>query len=260
MIRRKFLAAFVIGASTLAASGAAFAQKKAGDVVIAIAQAPPSLDAHVTSAQAARNVTLHIYETLYARDENAKPVPELAEGVKISEDGKTYVFSIRKGVKFHNGKELTAEDVVASLERYRKVGASATLLGAIDQIKATGPSEVAITLKTIQSTFLDNLSSPRAPIAIYPADEAAKPANQINFIGTGPFRFVEYKPDSHVKLARFDGYVPNPKGTGRDGFAGKKEVFLDSVTFRFMPEAGARTAALEAGEIHLLEQVDGPTA
>ncbi|MDQ4088673.1 MAG: ABC transporter substrate-binding protein [Pseudomonadota bacterium] len=260
MIRRKFLAAFVIGASTLAASGAAFAQKKAGDVVIAIAQAPPSLDAHVTSAQAARNVTLHIYETLYARDENAKPVPELAEGVKISEDGKTYVFSIRKGVKFHNGKDLTAEDAVASLERYRKVGASATLLGAIDQIKATGPSEVTITLKTIQSTFLDNLSSPRAPIAIYPADEAAKAANQINFIGTGPFRFVEYKPDSHVKLARFDGYVPNPKGTGRDGFAGKKEVFLDSVTFRFMPEAGARTAALEAGEIHLIEQVDGPTA
>ena len=53
-------------------------------MVIAIAQAPPSLDAQVTSAQAARNITLHIFETLYARDENAKPVPELAEGVKIS--------------------------------------------------------------------------------------------------------------------------------------------------------------------------------
>ena len=82
----------------------------------------------MTSAQAARNITLHIYETLYARDENAKPVPELAEDVKISPDGKTYVFPIRKGVKFHNGKELDAKDVVASLERYRKVGASAPLL------------------------------------------------------------------------------------------------------------------------------------
>ena len=64
----------------------------------------------------------------------------------------------------------------------------------------------------MQSTFLDNLSSPRAPIAIYPAEEAAKPANQINYHRYGPFRFVEYKPDSHVKIARFDGYVPNPQG------------------------------------------------
>ena len=119
---------------------------------------------------------------------------------------------------------------------------------------------MTVTLKDVQSTFLDNLSSPRAPIAIYPAEEAAKPANQINYIGTGPFRFVEYKPDSHVKIERFDGYVPNPNATGRDGLAGKKEVFLDTVTFRFMPEAGARNAALEAGEVQLLETVDGPTA
>jgi len=260
MIRRNLLAALAIGACTVALPGASFAQKKGGDVVIAMVQAPPSLDAHVTSAQAARNVTLHLYETLYARDENAKPVPELAEGVKISEDGKTYVFPIRKGVKFHNGKELDANDVAASLERYRKIGASATLLSAIDEVKATGPHEVTITLKDVQSTFLDNISSPRAPIAIYPAEEAAKAANQINFVGTGPFRFVEYKPDSHVKLAKFEGYVPNPNATGRDGLAGKKDVMIDSVTFRFMPEAGARTAALEAGEVHLIEQVDGPTA
>jgi peptide/nickel transport system substrate-binding protein len=145
MIRRIFLAAFVIGAVALVAPMGAVAQKKGGDIVIAMVQAPPSLDAHVSTAQASRNVTLHVYETLYARDENAKPVPELAEGVKISEDGKTYVFAIRKGVKFHNGKELDAEDVVASLERYRKLGASATLLGAIDQVKASGPHEVTVT-------------------------------------------------------------------------------------------------------------------
>jgi peptide/nickel transport system substrate-binding protein len=262
MKRRTLLLGLALGPASIATGLNAFAQGagKGGDVVIAITQAPPSLDAHVSSAQAARNVNLHIYETLYARDENAKAVPELAEGVTISADGKTYVFPIRKGVKFHNGKELDANDVVASLERYRKLGASAQLLAAIDSVKASGPSEVTITLKQVQSVFLDNLSSPRAPIAIYPAEEAAKPAGQINFVGTGPFKFVEYKPDSHVKLARFDGYSQNPKGTGRDGFAGKKEVFVDTVTFRFMPEAGARNAAFEAGEVHLVETVDGPTA
>jgi peptide/nickel transport system substrate-binding protein len=256
----KVLAVSAFGAALMAGSGTAHAQKRGGDVIVAMTQAPPSIDAQITSAQVARNVNLHIYETLYARDENAKPVPELAEGVKISDDGKTYVFPIRQGVKFHNGKELGAEDVVASLERYRKLGASPTLLATVDTIKATGPLEVTITLKAAQSTFLDNLSSPRAPIAIYPAEEAAKPANQINYIGTGPFKFVEYKPDSHVKIARFDGYVPNPKATGRDGLAGKKEVFIDSVTWRFMPEAGARSAAFEAGEVHLVETIDGPTA
>jgi len=262
MERRSLLLGLLLGTLGLAATsdGRAQGAAKGGDVVIAITQAPPSLDAQITSAQAARNINLHIFETLFARDENAKAVPELAEGVTISDDGKTYVFPIRRGVKFHNGKELDADDVTASLERYRKLGASAALLSAIDSIKATGPHEVTIALKQVQSVFLDNLSSPRAPIAIYPATEAAKPAGQIDVIGTGPFRFVEYKPDSHVKLARFDGYSQNPQGKGRDGFAGRKEVFVDTVTFRFMPEAGSRNAALEAGEVHIVETVDGPTA
>ncbi|WP_019013554.1 ABC transporter substrate-binding protein [Elioraea tepidiphila] len=252
-----------LGAGLLASSAVAapaIAQRRGGDAVIAITQAPPSLDAHVTSAQAARNINLHMYETLFARDENARPVPELAETVNISSDGLTYVFPLRRDVRFHNGAIMEAQDVVASIERYRQIGASANLLAAIDSVTASGSHEVTIRLKQVQSTFLDNLSSPRAPIAIYPAAEAAKPANQIAFIGTGPYRFVEYLPDRHVRLARFDGYVPNPKATGPDGFAGRKEVHLDSVLFRFMPELGARAAALEAGEVHLVETVDGPTA
>ncbi len=261
MRRRTFGTLAASAALTAAAPRLAASQpRRGGDAVVAIVQPPPSLDAQITTAQAARDITLHIYETLYARDENARPVPELATGVTVSGDGKTYVFPIRDGVKFHNGKPLDSADVVASLERYRKIGGSAALLAAVDTVRASGTHEVTITLKSVQSTFLDNLSSPRAPIAIYPASEAAKPANQIEFIGTGPFRFVEYKPDSHVKIARYDGYSPNPGATGRDGFAGKKEALLDTVTFRFMTEAGPRNAALEAGEVHLVESVDGPVA
>jgi peptide/nickel transport system substrate-binding protein len=238
----------------------AAAQKQGGDVVIAMTQAPPSLDPHASSAQVARNVNLHVFETLYARDENAKPVPDLAEGVTISPDGLTYVFALRKDVKFHNGKAMTADDVAASLERYRKGGASATLLGAIDSISASGPSAVTVKLKSVQSTFLGNLSSPRAPIAIMPAEEAAKAMGQASPIGTGPFKFVEYKPDSHVKIEKFADYKPNPAYKERDGFAGAKIVYVNSVTFRFIPEAGARNAAIESGAAHLNETADGPTA
>ena len=67
-----------------------------------------------------------------------------------------------------------------------------------------------------------------------------KPARS-NSSAPGPYKFVEYRPDSHVKLTRYDGYAANKNGKQeRDGFAGKKEAFIDSVTFRFMPESGAR--------------------
>ena len=78
MITRRQMGSVALGAAALAGTrGSALAQapRKGGDVVIAIPQAPPSLDAHITSAQAARNVNLHMYETLYARDESAKPFP-----------------------------------------------------------------------------------------------------------------------------------------------------------------------------------------
>jgi peptide/nickel transport system substrate-binding protein len=172
----------------------------------------------------------------------------------------TYVFTLRSGVKFHNGREMTPADVVASLERYRKAGASANLVRSIDSVAATGPRQVTIKLKTVQSAFLDNLSSPRAPIAIMPSEEAAKDMGKADPIGTGPYRFAEYKPDSHVKLVRFEDYKPNPAYKERDGFAGAKIAYLDSITFRFMPEAGARNAAVESGQVHLNETTDGATA
>lgn len=259
-MKLKFLQLALAASLALGALVPAMAQKKGGDVVIAMTAAPPSLDPHATSAQVARNVNLHIFETLYARDEGARPVPDLATGVTVSPDGLTYVFPLRQGVRFHNGKLMSSTDVVASLERYRKAGASASLIGAIDTVTATGPNQVTIKLKSVQSTFLGNLSSPRAPIAIMPAEEAAKEMGKADPIGTGPYKFVEYKPDSHVKIARFDDYRPNPAYRERDGFAGNKVAYLDTVTFRFMPEAGARDAAVETGQAQLNETTDGTTA
>jgi peptide/nickel transport system substrate-binding protein len=259
-MKLKFLNLALAASLALVAAAPVLAQKKGGDVIIAMTQAPPSLDPHATSAQVARNVNLHVFETLYARDENARPVPDLATGVTVSPDGLTYVFTLRQGVKFHNGRDMTPADVVASLERYRKAGASASLIGAIDTVTATGANQVTVKLKSVQSTFLGNLSSPRAPIAIMPAAEAAKEMSKADPIGTGPYRFVEYKPDSHVKLARFDDYKPNPAYKERDGFAGAKIAYVDSITFRFMPEAGARDAALESGQVHLNETAVESTA
>ncbi|HSQ82505.1 MAG TPA: ABC transporter substrate-binding protein [Casimicrobiaceae bacterium] len=260
MNRKSFLLVALASAALVALPlTAAKAQTRGGNVIVAITQAPPTLDAQITTIQSARYVSLHIFETLYARDENGKPIPDLAEGATVSPDGKTYTLSLRNGVKFHNGKTMTSADVVASLERYRKVGANASLLSEVESISAKGPNEVVIKLKKVQSTLIDSLSSSTAPLAIYPAEEAAKGPDKIAYIGTGPYKFVELSPDSHVKLERFKDYVPNPHYTKRDGFGGRKEAYFDTVTFRFMPEAGARVAALESGEVHVVETVDGPT-
>ena len=89
-----------------------------------------------------------------------------------------------------------------------------------------------------------------------PEEECAKPLGQIGMIGTGPFQFAEYKPDSHVKMTRFDGYAANTAYQKRDGFTGKKTAYFDSVTIRIITEGGARTAGLQTGELHVLETLD----
>ena len=118
---RKALVAVV--AVLLVAAGAALAAdapRKGGVLRVGNLGEPPALDAHWTTASITETLTNHIYEGLYSLDSGNKPIPMLAEGVTISKDGLVYTFKLRQGVKFHNGKEMTSEDVVASLARWGK--------------------------------------------------------------------------------------------------------------------------------------------
>lgn len=260
VLLRTLAAGAAVVAAHAVAPLAATAQTRGGDVVVAQSSNPPSLDAMVTSSQASRNITLNMYETLYGFDENIRPMPILAEGVEISDDGLRYTFPLRRGVKFHNGKEMTAEDVKASLERYQEYGATQTMLEPVEKIEVTGPYEVTLTLSAPTPTFLEAFSSPRAPAAIIPAEEAGKGPGEIEFIGTGPYKFVEYVPDSHVTLERFEDFTANEAYEDIDGFGGKKTPYFDTVTFRVIAEPGAAVAALETGEVDVVEQVPVPTA
>ncbi len=259
MLRRRSFTAGLVTAAALPLP--AIAQgKKGGDVVVSQQAQPPTLDAQTTTAQASRNISLHMHETLFARDEAGDPKPDLAEGVDISADGLTYKFSLRKGVLFHNGKVMDSTDVKASLERFGKVGGSAFIMKPVAAIETPDANTVTIKLSQVYPGFIEGISSPRAPCAIMTAEDCAKPAGQGGSIGTGPFSLAEFKPDSHALLKRFDKYVANPNYKGRDGFAGRKTAYFDSVRFRFMPEGGARTAGLQTGELHVLEALDVPAA
>lgn len=257
---RILLTAGAVAIAAAIAPIAGEAQTKGGELVVVQGSNPPSLDAMSTSSQASRNINMNIYETLYGFSEDVNPIPILAEGVDISDDGLTYVFTLRQGVKFHNGKEMTASDVKASLERYRKVGATANLLSPVKDIEITGDYEVTFHMEAPTPTFLEAFSSPRAPAVIIPEEDAETEAGKNSFVGTGPYKFVEYVPDSHVTLERFDDYSADTRYDGRDGFGGNKTAWLDKVTFRIIPEPGAQVAALEAGEVDILEQIPMPAA
>ena len=258
MLRRRSLAAGVAAALPLPAIAQGVGQqgRKGGDVIVAMTAAPPTIDAMATTAQAARNISMHLFESLFTRDEGANPKPELAEGVDIAADGMSYSFKLRGGVKFHNGKTMTSADVKASMERYARLGGSRDALKAVAAFEAPKPDVFVMKMASIFPGMIEAISSPRAPFVIVPEEECAKPLGQIGMIGTGPFSFVEYKPDSHVRMVRHDGYAANMAYEKRDGFTGRKTAYFDSVTIRIITEGGARTAGLQTGELHVLETLD----
>src|SRR5712691_11144685 len=102
------------------AAGAADAPRRGGVLRVGNLGEPPALDAHWTTASITETLTNHIYEGLYSLDSSARPIPMLAEGHTVSKDGLAYAFKLRQGIKFHNGKEMTSDDVVASLTRWGK--------------------------------------------------------------------------------------------------------------------------------------------
>jgi len=165
-----------------------------------------TLDQMSSSSGATRNVAMNIHESLMTRSENNRPIPELAETVTEAPDRLSYTFRLRQGVVFHNGKPMTADDVVASFDRYAMVGSQRRLLDGVDRWDAPDPATFVIYLKTVQPTFIEALSAYAAPIVIIPAELRDVPAMELTRpIGTGPFEWAETIPGGGVKLRRHEG-------------------------------------------------------
>lgn len=214
-----------------------------------------SLDQMTSSTISTRNIAMNMFESLMTRDENFSPILELADKMDESADHLTYTFKLRQGVHFHNGKEMTAADVVASFNRYAKVGLQRSTLDNVDRWDAADKYTFVIHMKKPQPTFLEALSSFSVPIVIIPAENENDPPQQLKSVGTGPWELVQAVPGSFVKLKRFPGYSPNTNFTQRTGFGGYKQACFDTVTFRIVTEGQARVAGLETGELQGVEDV-----
>src|SRR5713226_6755050 len=166
------------------------AQKKGGVLKIGNLGEPPSLDPHWGTQTITEVLTNHIFEGLYALDEGYRPIPMLAEGMPtVSRDGLTYTFKLRQGIKFHNGKEMTSADVVASLNRW---GAQSTygktLYARVAEVRAVDKYTVEMKVKEKTAIVVISLAIPNNSAAIYPQEiaEKFKPAEKATeWIGTG---------------------------------------------------------------------------
>src|SRR2546427_3949156 len=225
--------------------------KKGGVLKVAVLGDPPTLDSHWTTANFVEVITHHIYESLYTLDQNYQPIPVLAESLPaVSADGLTYTIKLRQGIRFHNGKEMTSEDVVASLKRWGGYAAQAKAMWAsVDGARAVDRSTVEIKLKEKSGIVLISLANANNFAAVYPKEIAEKyptPAKVTEYIGTGPFKFVEWKPDVHIRMVRYDDY--KPRAEAANGYGGREGAYVDEIRWIPMLDVATRGARPQSGE------------
>ena len=161
-----------------------------------------------------------------------------------------------RAVPFHNGKEMTAEDVVASLNRWGKVGSrGVTAYRNVDSVTASDKYTVVIRLKEAFAPLLAFLALPSSAAVIMPKDVAdAAPAGPArDFIGTGPYKFSEWTPNRQIRLTRFIGYAARSETPSQ--YAGRREALADELIFYPVGSVATRIAGVQSGEFDIADQI-----
>jgi peptide/nickel transport system substrate-binding protein len=210
-------------------------------------------------------VMAHIVEGLVAFREDTSIGPMLAESWTVSNEGKTYTFRLRQGIKFHNGAVMTADDVVWSLKRWLDPATqwrclsefSASGIARIEKIEAPDAQTVAVTLDQPTALFLPTLARPDCgQTAIIHRDSVGADGKWIAPIGTGPFKLGEWKRGQYIDLVRFDGYAA--RSEPRNGYTGAKIAEVDRVRFNIIPDSSAAKAGLLSGSLDVINSLAIP--
>lgn len=227
-----------------------------GSLVVANALTPAHLDTDKTTDSNIGQMMFHVYEGLFEIDKSFKPTPHLAASYEVTNDGKTYEIKLREGVLFHNGKEMTSEDVVASFTRWlENNGAGKNINPYFSDITAPGKYEVVINLTAPYAPFLSFMSSVVAnqKFTVKPKELVEQFGEDImaEHIGTGPFKLVEFIPDQYLKMERFDDYSVHSGPAF--AYSGEKIAYVDELTFMLIPEQAMRVAGVQTGEYHFAD-------
>ena len=211
-----------------------------GTLTITLSAEPPGLDPTTSPAATIKRVVhYNLFEGLLKVDRNGKVVPMLAKSYTASKDGKEYTFTLHPGIKFHDGKACTAEDVKFSLERILDPKTAAPYrmyYEGIESVQVVDPLNVKIKLKKYDSMFLFNIA--RGDAVIVPRQAVDKLKSQP--VGTGPFKLAEWKRGDSILLVKNADY--HIKGV----------PYLDKVVFKFIPDPSSQLAALKAGDVDVI--------
>ncbi|CAN5174195.1 ABC transporter substrate-binding protein [soil metagenome] len=227
-----------------------------GRLRVAIIGEPPTLDIHQTTATIVALITWHMYEALFTWDEEFATIPLLAESFEVSDDGMTNSITLRQGVLFHDGTEMTAADVIASFERWAGIsGLGKSIMDVTDEIVEVDDYNIEFNMASPLGSFVVLLARQNQGLAIYPASvvEASGTDSLADFVGTGPYQFTEQQADRFILFSRFEDYV-GQEGEA-NGYAGPKAAYLDEIEFVPVPDEAARIAGLQAGDYHYLESI-----
>ena len=249
------LSSFALAVSSLLWSPAIVAApKKGGAANLAMIGEPQSLDPMASTADLVGTIMQHVFETLYTFDGAWRAVPMLAEGLpNVSSDGLTNTITIRKGVKLHNGRDLDAQDVVASLKRWMELAPRGKSLAASTaSLEAKGSHAIEWKFKSPNASLLAQLALPSGMAAIMAKESIANPLTQ--FVGTGPYRFKERRPDQYVVLVRHDNY--SARSEAPSGYAGMRTAVLDELRFTPVPNANTRVEGALSGQFHYADQLN----
>jgi glutathione transport system substrate-binding protein len=216
----------------------AFATK---DIVFAVASTFTTTDPYDANDTLSQAMAKSFYEGLFGFDKDMKLIPVLAESYEVSKDGLVYTIKLRKGVKFHDGTEFKADAVKANLDRVTNPENHLKRYGLyndnIAKTEVVDDYTARITLKTPFSPFINQLAHP-STVMISPAALKRWGNRDIAFhpVGTGPFKFVEWKQPDYLKVAKFEGYW-------RKGYPK-----VDTITWKPVVDNNSRAAMMQTGE------------
>lgn len=221
----------------------AFAQKSGGTLIILVKPEPPTLASYLSTSGPVGQAATKVYEGLLEYDFNHDPLPGLAKSWKISEDGLIYTFNLQEGVKWHDGKPFTSEDVQFSvMELLKNVHPRGqNLFKALQAVETPDPLTVIFKLSQPAPYLIKALSgyeSPICPKHLFEGTDYRNNPYANKPIGTGPYKFVEWKKGQYIRMDKNENYWQ------------KGLPYLDKVVFRFIPDAATRTAAMERNEVH----------
>src|SRR5262252_11122102 len=216
------------------------------------------IDPLFTTAYIVRDHGYMVFDTLLATDSNFKVQPQMADW-KVSDDKLTYTFTLRDGLKWHDGTPVTAEDCVASLKRWgRNDNMGQKLMDFTASIEAADARTIVLKLKEPYGLVLDSIAKPSSYVPfMMPKRLAETPAGQQipEQIGSGPFKFVkaEFQPGVKAVYEKNTDYVPRKEPPSWT--SGGKVVKVDRVEWIRMPDAQTAVNALQSGDVDFVENI-----